>query len=193
MNEQLPTKIEPVVTGKTSVKQKNILQRAGEALFAQTDPNTVSGYVIKDIVIPKFRSIIYDIVTSALEMFLYGGSTPTNRASSNNSYRNYNGAYTFKPNGPAPKSPTVTGMDIFQFQKIMFQSKRDAMAVLDTMTELLERYSLVTVAQFYSLANYNVDNVQANKFGWFDLSSAEVVRDYDGEFYIKLPKASPID
>ena len=78
-------------------------------------------------------------------------------------------------------------------EKVYFDSKRDAMAVLDSMCEILSRYNLVTVAQFYSLANQEIDNVQANKFGWFNLDGADVVRDFSGSFFIKLPKACPLD
>lgn len=193
MENQSQTKIAPVVTGKVTVKQKPWYQRAVEMVFAQTDPGTVGSYVIKDIIIPKLRNTIMDMVTSATEMFLYGGNAPTNKSQSRSGYTPYNSSYSFKQQPQTPRVSTVTGLDIFQFEKIMFQSKLDAMTVLDRMFELLDKYNLVTVAQFYALANYNVDNVQANKFGWMDLSTAEVVRDFNGEFYIKLPKASPID
>jgi hypothetical protein len=190
------TVVAPVVTGSTKVKKKNWFQRTGELLFAQTDSSTVGQYLVRDILVPYFRKVIFDLVTSTVDMFLYGGSTPTNKAvPGRGSYVNYNAGYSNRqqPQLTQNNRGVVTGTDVFNFEKIYFDSKRDAMAVLDSMCEILSRYSLVTVSQFYQLANQDIDNVQATKFGWFDLSGADVVRDYSGTFFIKLPKPSPID
>ena len=186
--------VAPVVTGTTKVKRKNWFQRTGELLFAQTDSSTVGQYLVTDILVPYFRKVIFDLVTSTVDMFLYGGSTPTNRPAPGGRYTNYNAGYSYnRPQIPQNTKNVVAGTDVFNFEKVYFDSKRDAMAVLDSMCEILERYSLVTVAQFYSLANQEIDNVQANKFGWFNLEGADVVRDFSGSFFIKLPKACPLD
>lgn len=191
--ENLPEKVEPVVTGTTKVHKKNWFQRTGEILFAQTDRDTIGKYLVNDIVVPYFRKVVFDLVTSTLDMFLYGGSAPSNRVQPNrtNTYTNYNSGYSYRAQASNQPKP-ITGTEVFNFDKIVFSSKRDAVAVLDGMCDILDRYSLVTVAQFYSLANCSIDNVQANKFGWFDLSGAEIVRDSSG-FYVKLPKACPLD
>jgi len=189
--------VNPVVTGTTKIRRKNWLQRTGELLFAQTDSSTVGQYLVTDIIVPYFRKVIFDLVTSTVDMFLYGGSAPTNRPAPGGRYTNYNAGYTYNRPQQIPQNTkgvnAITGTEIFNFEKVYFDSKRDAMAVLDSMCEILSRYSLVTVAQFYSLANQEIDNVQANKFGWFDLSGADVVRDFSGSFFIKLPKACPLD
>lgn len=186
--------VSPVVTGTTKVKRKNWFQRTGELLFAQTDSSTVGQYLVTDILVPYFRKVIFDLVTSTVDMFLYGGSAPTNKPARGGRYTNYSAGYSYnRQQIPQNTRNVVTGTDVFNFEKVYFDSKRDAMAVLDSMCELLERYSLVTVAQFYSLANQDIDNVQANKFGWFNLEGADVVRDFSGSFFIKLPKACPLD
>lgn len=189
--------VNPVVTGVTKVKRKNWLQKTGELLFAQTDSSTVGQYLITDIIVPYFRKVIFDLVTSTVDMFLYGGSSPTMKPQpGRGSYTNYSGGYSYNRQ-QIPQNTrganVVTGTEIFNFEKVYFDSKRDAMVVLDHMCEILSKYSLVTVAQFYSLANQDIDNVQANKFGWTDLSGADVVRDFSGSFFIKLPKACPLD
>lgn len=196
MEKNETPKVEPVVTGATRVKRKNWFQRTGELLFAQTDSSTVGQYLVTDIIVPYFRKVIFDLVTSTVDMFLYGGSAPTNRPQpGRGSYTNYSGGYSYNRPAQIPQNTrnVVAGTDVFNFEKVYFDSKRDALAVLDSMCEILERYSLVTVAQFYSLANQEIDNVQANKFGWFSLEGADVVRDFSGMFFIKLPKACPLD
>lgn len=185
-------KLEPVVTGETKAKKKNFFEKTGDELIAQKDGSVVRGYLFKDIFIPTLKRLTSELVTGAVNMLLYGDSAPSARAQqSSNPYVSYSSRYSVKP--PQLKQNTVSGLDVFSFEKIMFSSKTDALAVLDQMYELLSTYQLVRVAQFYDLSNYITDNPQANKFGWMDLSGAEVVSDYGGGYFIKLPKPYPID
>lgn len=194
-NNEKPV-VAPVVTGQTTVKKKNWFQKTGELLFAQTDSNTVGQYLVTDIIVPYVRKIIFDLVTSAVDMFLYGGNSPTNKPQPNNRpYVNYNSNYTYTRQQPALQNTraAVTGTDIFNFGDVYFDFKLDAERVLARMCEILERYPVVTVRDFYELAGQKIDNVQANKFGWFNLEGAGVANHYNGKFFIKLPKACPID
>jgi len=144
-----------------------------------------------DVLVPAFKRVGYDVITTFADLIFYGGNASSNKNNYNSYNRvNYSGQYR---NNVNTKSNIVSGTDVFSFEKIMFSSKRDALAVLDQLCTILDRYHIVTVAQFYDSANYITDNHQANKFGWMDLSGAEVVRDFSGDFYIKLPPASPID
>jgi len=181
--ENSTPKVESVVTGKVTVEKKTWLNKLVES--------TIGKYVVNDIVIPKVKSMTYDLVTSVVDMLLYGGTSPSRQSTTTrNNYVSYSNQY--KTNTPKPVN-TISGTDIFSMEKIRFESKRDAMAVLDQLCMILERYHIVTVAQFYDSANFTTDNVQANKFGWMDLSGVDVVRSYNGDYYINLPPASPID
>ena len=190
--------VAPVVTGQTTVRKKNWFQKTGELLFAQTDSSTVGQYLVTDIIVPYVRKIIFDLVTSAVDMFLYGGNSPTNKPQPNGRpYVNYNSGYTFTRQQQTSVNtntrPVITGKDIFDFGNVYFDFQSDARRVLDDMCNILDKYPVVTVAQFYSLAKCKIDNVQADKFGWFNLEGADVASSYDGKFFIKLPKACPID
>lgn len=188
-NEKTP-KVESVVTGNITVKKDGWWSRTCRELFAVQDSKSLLGFLRTDVLIPAVKRVTYDLVTSAIDMLLYGGNAPANK----NNYNSYNRVnYAGQYKSSAPKPNVISGTDVFAFEKIMFSSKRDALAVLDQLYTILDRYGIVTVAQFYDSANYITDNHQANKFGWMDLSGAEVVRDFSGDFYIKLPPASPID
>lgn len=184
-------KLSPVVTGETKAKKRNFFEKAGDELIAQKDGSVVRGYLFKDVFVPTFKRLIFELITGAVDMILYGGNAPSMKSQgTSNPYVSYNSRYSSRP---VSKPNTVSGVDVFSFEKIMFTSKADALAVLDQMFELLSRYHLVTVAQFYDLSNFITDNPQATKFGWMDLSGAEVVSDYGGGYFIKLPKSYPID
>lgn len=184
-------KLEPVVTGTTKAKKKNFLEKTADELIAQKDSSIIRGYLFKDVFIPAFKSLTYNLIDGAVRMLLYGGNAPVdNRTRSSNAYVSYSSLSTKNQVRP---TNMVSGLDVFSFEKIMFSSKSDAINVLDQMYELLSRYQLVRVSQFYDLSNFVTDNIQATKFGWLDLSGAEVVSDYGGGYFIKLPKPYPID
>lgn len=186
-------KLQPVVTGETKVKRKTFLEKFGDIILEEKDPGTVGEYLCKDIVKPTIKKFIYEMVTETLSQLLYGGSAP-NSTRTTGTYVNYKNQYVAsRPSPQVTNSSVVSGIDVFSFEKIMFSSKSDALAVLDQMYDLLGRYDLVRVSQFYDLSNYTTDNTQAYKFGWIDLSGAEVVRDFSGGYYIKLPKPYPLD
>ena len=82
----------------------------------------------------------------------------------------------------------------FDYDDISFDSRGDAELVLDQMRDLVDGdrgFGLVTVADMYDLAGLQAP-FTARKYGWFNLRTAEVIRGRDG-FYIRLPKAMPID
>ena len=186
----------PVVTGNTSVQRKKWYQSFAELFFAQTDPATVAKYVVKDIIAPYCKKLTFDVITSAVEMFLFDSGTAMSKSQmGNRPYVNYNSGYTYTRQQPTTQNskPVVSGTDIFNFGDVYFDFKSDAERVLDKMCEILEHWPVVTVQDFYNLAGQKIDNVQANKFGWFNLDGAGVANHYNGKFFIKLPKACPID
>ena len=188
-----PEKLEPVVTGETRVKKKNGIQKAAELIFEPQDETTIKDFVFKDVIAPEIKNLIWSLGTGVLNMFLYNNKAPSNKTSTRSSgpMVNYGGIY--KDSAPQTKRPNVSGTDIFTFDRITFASKHDAYTVLDQMYDILSRYQLVRVSQYLELTGNNTDNYQAAKFGWTNLEGADVVRDFGGDYYIKLPKAYPLD
>ena len=61
------------------------------------------------------------------------------------------------------------------------------------MKDALKTYDNVSVADLYDMAGITGSmRPNDNKYGWFDLTGAEVVRRYDGKFVISFPNAVPI-
>ena len=55
----------------------------------------------------------------------------------------------------------------------------------------MDTYGLVRVADLYDLVGIT-GNYTDNKYGWTNITRAEIVRTRDG-FMIKMPRAVPID
>ena len=59
------------------------------------------------------------------------------------------------------------------------------------MSDIVGQYGMVTVADMYDLAGLTPPYT-AQRYGWFNIRTAEVIRGRDG-YYLKMPKAMPID
>ena len=88
-------KIDKVVTGTVKTKKKSGLAKLSD-IFIKEDVNSIGEYIVKDIIIPGVRDIIYNIGTGALDMFCYGGSGQGNKRSTNASKVSYRAFYDKK-------------------------------------------------------------------------------------------------
>jgi hypothetical protein len=125
-------------------------------------------------------------------MILYGGRQTTDRFGNSpvsGSYISYN-SYS---NRNTTARPVTQAGQRFDYDDIAFDSRGDAMFVLDQMNHVLGRYNYVTVADMYEIARLPAPPYTANKFGWTNLRDAQVVLGAGGKYLIKLPRAYPID
>lgn len=189
-NSSEERKIEKVVTGTVKVKKKNELHKLAD-VFISEDVKNVKSYVLGDVLVPAIKKAIVDIVTDGVNMIFYGGTRrgPSSSGGSKISYRSFYDRRDDDRRGSTHSSGTRARFD---FDEIIFDTRADAQAVYDLMCETIERYGFVTVADMYDSANLT-QPFTSNKYGWMNISTAEIIRSRDGGYVIKLPKASPID
>lgn len=179
-------KIEPVVSGKATVKKKSGIVRLAD-VFLPEDVDTVKSYIIFDILIPKIKYGIHDIVSEAWDSFCgISGRSGSRGTASKVSYVSYDRYSRDKQ----PETPRRSGVN---YEEIIFSTRGDAEAVYDRMAELCDTFNAVSVADMYELAEVPNDNYTLNKYGWTSMEGAQVVRLSGGGFAIKMPKARPFD
>ena len=167
-------KVEPVVTGKTTLKKKSGIVKLAD-VFLPEDVSSVKEYIIRDVIIPKV----------AWDSF-WGISGRSSSGKSIARYVSYDKCSQNKRSDP----PRRSGVS---FEDIEFNSRGDAEIVYDRMAELCDQYNAVSVADMYELANVSNDNFVLAKIGWTSMEGAEVVRVPGGAFKIKMPMAHPFD
>lgn len=184
-------KPKPVVKGAVSVKRKTLLDRF-KSTFIKEDPKNVRKYIIQEVIIPAIIDNAYDILTSAYDMTFRGETVRRQKKGLINSLGSkINYGSFFSGGEKKEKMPNYQRSDIgHSFDNICFESRGDAELVLDNMTDILSRYEVVRVADFYELAGITGEFTD-NDFGWKDLSSAKVSRSRDG-YFIDLPRCIPI-
>lgn len=179
-------KIEPVVSGKATVKKKSGIVRLAD-VFLPEDVDSVKSYIIFDILIPKIKSGIHDIVSEAWDSFCgISGRSGSRGTASKVSYVSYDKYSRDKQ----PENPRRSGVN---YEEIVFPTRGDAESVYDRMSELCDTFGNVSVADIYELADVPNDNYTLNKYGWTSMEGAQVVRLSGGGFAIKMPKARPFD
>lgn len=181
--EREEKKVERVVKGQVKSKKKNKFADT----FISEDAASVKEYIIFDVLIPAAKNAISDMVTTGIQMMLYGEVRGGSK--SKGSKVSYSKYYDDRRERDYDRrSRTRCGYD---YDEIILESRAEAEEVLNSMDDLLERYGLVSVADLYDLVGVT-GNYTDNKYGWTNLRHASVQRLRDG-YLLKLPRAIPLD
>lgn len=177
-------KNQKVVEGKTSVRKKSLAEKFSDAFIVE-DANSVKSYVWTDIIVPSLKDISYNIINGAVEMMLYGSTNrrPANIARGVVNQVSYNlmgqGA---KPVQARPQDPK----SYYGFQDILFDTRDDAIRVLDGLLESIDRYGKVSVGDLNDLIGTTGEFTDYN-YGWYMLGQARV-KPVRGGYVLDLPK-----
>lgn len=176
---------EKVVTGSVSVKKKNGFGKFLNNFFGDEEEiGDIKNHIVGDLVVPTIKDILLDSLAALLGV---GGRRYSSSRRSSVDRVSYGKYYDDTRSRPAPARTAA----MFNTDDVSFAEKGDAEFVLDRLFELLERYGVVRVTDFYDLAGVSVDYT-AGKYGWNSLRNAKVMRTRDG-YIIDLPRAMPID
>lgn len=76
----------------------------------------------------------------------------------------------------------------FKIDKVVFDTREEATAILESMNQIIKKYKTVTVADFFELANVDSVDYRSSNYGWHDISTAKVMPTdtFDG-FNITFP------
>ena len=196
-------KIEKVVTGKV-ITRKPSLGKRFTGVFLDIDFKGVWSYVFLDVMIPAAKDMIVDAGSEALHRSFYGDSRPRNKrpgvGGAGGSYVSYNRYHSGtnrasnKPQSRDPREPrgmTNRGRANHSFEEIILESRGEAEDVIDRMYDILSRYDLVSVADFYEMVGIKASHTDRN-WGWSSLQGSRAVR-VPGGYLIDLPRPSNLD
>lgn len=178
---------EKVTTGKVSTKKQSIGKRVSDNLFVE-DIKKVKDYLIYDIALPAAKKLISESVSSAVDMMLWG-ETRRHDSRSGGVRRDYTRAYEER-NG---RGKVATRSGTYSYEEVIFDTAGDANLTLDEMWKDVEQYGMVSIADMYDHAGVTSERYTDNKYGWTNLRNADVGRNSDGTYYLRLPKPQPLD
>ena len=176
--------VEAVAQGKKVSKSKSKARQIAE-IFVGGDLKETAEHVRDDVAIPALKNFLYDSLSEGLQRILWGETRNDRRR--NSTHRDYVG-YSRRAREARPTSQTNARHPraTQDFDDIVLATRTEAESVLSRMYDLIERYNMVTVAEFYSLVGISAEFTDEN-WGWRDLRSANIQHIRDG-FRINLPK-----
>lgn len=178
-------KVEKVVSGSVKTKKKSEVRKFTDVIITE-DVSNVKSYIFGEVIVPALKKAISDVVTNGIDMLLYGESRRDRKRSGDFvSYR----SYSDRGRDDRRDSRSRSG---FNYDDLIFSSRADAEAVREQMDDMIDRYGVVTVADLYDMADRTAPYT-GNRYGWTSIRTADIARDRDGGYVIKLPRAMPID
>ena len=180
---QKKKQINKVTKGTVKTKKKNEMSKLGD-IFISEDASKVKSYILMDVLVPAIKKAISDIVTNGIDMMLYGESGRTKKRSSAD-YVSYNRYYDRRD-----RDERYVTKSRYSYDDIIFESRAEAEEVLDRMSEIIDTYGAVSVADLYDLVDVS-GTYTDNNYGWDNLRNAEAVRVRDG-YILKLPKITAL-
>lgn len=181
-------KVEAVITGTAKTRKKGEMQKFADVFIAE-DANNVKSYILMEVIVPAVKKAISDIVTTGIDMILYGeaGRSKRNGSTPKVSYRQY-----YNQSSDQVRAGSANSRRSIDYDDILFDTRGDAETVLDAMQDIIGQYGTVSIADLYELAHVPNDNFTLNRYGWAHLNGAQVVRVREG-YILKLPKAVPLN
>ena len=196
-DKELTTK---AIKGKAQIDKPKLSKRMVNFLFSNKI-DSVMNYLAYYILGPSLKDLIYKMGTGALQMALFGGNTQSSSGQ-------YIPGYGYQPvrRDPVPyntMSTTNAGYanpqpDIYQrhvsLNEISFDTRDDALVVLDRMRRTLGRYQKVRVADFYTFSGITgqESNWTLQGMGWYSLDNVSPMMRTDGRWIIDFPPVQPL-
>lgn len=198
--EDVREKKEKIVDAKVTKRKKGLMERLVSGLAGPEGVRSIGQYVTQDIVVPAFKNIIADSVTSAINMMMFGESgsnrggyrPPSGYSTPKLPRTNYSNRYA-PTQHPQAKVARPTQSRMSAVDDYTIEDRRDAMDVLSKMQQDAEMYGTVSVADYYDLIGVQTTWTH-NTYGWYLEHLINVkVRPVRGGYILSLPPVVHLD
>lgn len=200
---QKPEKIEPIVTGPVIQRDKGNWHKF-KGIFFGGDFRSSAVHVAGDVFLPALRQLAFDIIAEGARGVLFGESSYRRRPQTDYSSRMLYTNPRALPR-PDPRDQRYTGVisqastripDQRPFtarremNQIILYSRNEAENVLERLTDIIDKYEVVSLADLYQLLGLEISPID-NKWGWTYLHNTEIRQVRDG-FLLDLPPVEVI-
>ena len=182
-------KLEKIVSSEVKMQKKSIFKRLSGSIFTET-PDTIGGYIVKEVLVPYAKDVIYDTIVNTVSMALYSnpraGGRRSGRSSTNrDGYIQY-GSFSSSNSSSQQKAIERPRGERINVDNVIFGMSAEAHEVLDAMCDRLEHYGTVTVLDLCDLIGVT-SSPNAMYYGWTDISEARVRQINEG-WLLDLPR-----
>lgn len=183
-NADRPSDIDKVVQGEVICKKKNKVQNVVETFFGG-DLRDVASYVVKDVMIPAAKDMLYDTVAQGFSRLLFGEVRPRNNSTSRG-YTSYSSMSRDRSTGRCE----IEARNRNDFDDITFRDRRDAETVMNTLRDTIDHYGQCSVADLLKASGISPRYTDYD-IGWTDLARATIARYRDG-YVLNMPRTESL-
>lgn len=166
---------EKKVIAKAKVQKKSAIKEALRTFFAQDLPE-IAEHLIIDVAIPAAKNAITDMVTQGIQQLLYGEIDPRRRSStgytsyssSSRSDRSRSYYESRRSERREPRQPKPTNVE-----DLVFDTRGDAVDVVEFIAEQIEEYGQVSVADLMSSVGIQ-PRYTDERWGWTTTDAFEI-------------------
>lgn len=186
------------IEGMNVVTTKKSIGKRVKESFGGQDLRSVGLYLLFDVIVPSSRDLLFDLIKEGGHRAIYGDSS--RRSTSSEPTRivgssrirstNYNTMSATSTNGRTAGDTALSSRErtMFDFSNLVIPERDIAEMIVERMTDAVEEFGTVSVADFYDLLEITGTGFTDQTFGWtaatFRNVSARKVRD---GFIIDLP------
>lgn len=198
---EIPEKnLTKIISGEVVLKKKPFGHKF-KAIFFGGEFKEVVGYVTYDVLLPGVRNMMFDAITRGASRSIYGDrgrydfrhdAIPArSRAQYNNPVRRLSDPRMPPPTGRLPDQPPYPHRhNRREANDIVLATRADAEDTLETMTNCVDMYGVVSLADLYELLGLPQATID-QKWGWTLLTSASVKQIRNG-YLLELPPMEEI-
>ena len=163
---------EKKVIAKAKVQKKSAIKEALRTFFAQDLPE-IAEHLVIDVAIPAAKNAITDMVTQGIQQLLYGEVDPRRRSTSGyTSYssvsRSDRGREYYETRRSERRQPKPTNVE-----DLVFDTRGDAVDVIEFIAETIEQYGQVSVADLMSSVGIQ-PRYTDERWGWTTTDAFEI-------------------
>lgn len=167
--------------------------------FAGDSAESVGQYILWDIIVPRFKDLLFDTIVGGSEKSLFGTSSRGGRRGSSRrsqlvdktDYRGMSSSRRERESDREDRELSKRERTNFDFDDIVIPTRGEAEQVRDTLLALVDQYDSATVADFYSAVGISTEHTDL-KFGWTDLEEARIEPARGGGYILDLPRVETL-
>lgn len=176
---------EKVIKGSAKIHQKTTGEKLKETLFGEGVDN-VGDYVVFDVIVPTLKEMVVNSVSDGINMLLFG-ETKRGRSSSRNNRSGYVQYESYSRNRDRDSGRRAQ----FDFSDIEFETRADAIDVLDAIEDTISMYDVASVSDLYEFAGITPRPTD-NNYGWTSVNTAEILMKRNGSYILSMPRPKPL-
>lgn len=175
-------KVEKIVDGKKN--KRGGLSKLADVFIAE-DAANVKEFIVKDVIVPAIKKMVYDVLVGGVDMTFNGGRGQSGRTTARTTpYVSYN-QYSSR------EAPRTTVTRRVGYEDVVLETRVDAEKLLRNLDGLMETYKMVTIADLYDLVGEDA-TPQDQNYGWTNIRNADIQR-VPGGYLLRMPKPCPLD